>query len=83
MKKYETGSRTSNRIEYLMRKELITEEVLIENIKRGLTPKVKTVCNLTPIRIRQILDGYSPTVMEGCLIAQALGKELEDLYYQG
>lgn len=83
MKKYETGSRTSNRIEYLMRKELITEEILVENIKRRLTPKVKSVCNLTPTRIRQILEGYSPTVLEGCLIAQALGKELEDLYYQG
>lgn len=83
MKKYETGSRTSNRIEYLMRKELIAEEILIENIKRGLTPKVKAVCNLTPTRIRQILEGSSPTVLESCLIAQALGEKLENLYYQG
>lgn len=83
MKKYETGSRTSNRIEYLMYREKITEEILIKNIKRGLTQKVKAVCNLTPDRVRQILEGSSPTVLESCLIVQALGEKLENLYYQG
>lgn len=58
----------------------LNAEVVAEIINKGSIEKLKNICTVSVERLKNIIAGSEPTVIECILIGQALEKDLAYFY---